>query len=279
MLADFASPNAVLIHYRGGAYGNFIFHVLSTHIDHTVKVNNSDFKFSDNGNSHFTAKYVNNYYLAGQLDKKLKSYSDYQYQPTVTNDAAWQQIQAGKKFLVLCDTSVVDNHQYLLNMWPQAMMIRSYMPNFIDRLVGYANLIQKALRPTHSFKNSLFDDATMQQFKEQGGDLDTVVEDATLRLLQQNFNLYGKTFVKAVDHARVYNFGIGCLSTWSSFVQTVHDCAGFLHSSVINIDALNQLYNEFVLTQSNLRYYQFTKHTVPESDDLIGRALVRFLQQ
>ena len=75
MIADFNSTNAVLIHYRGGAYGNFMLHAIGSHIDNTVKISNNNFTFSRTGDSHSTAKYVSTYHLAGQLGKHLKSYS------------------------------------------------------------------------------------------------------------------------------------------------------------------------------------------------------------
>ena len=280
MIADFDSSNAVLIHYRGGAYGNFIYHAIGRHLDSTVKISNDDFALSNTGNSHSTIKYVSIYFLAGQLDKRLKSYADYNYIPTVTNESAWQQMQDGKKFLVLCDTSVIDNYKYLLSMWPNSMMIRSYMPNFVDRLVGYANLMHKALAPNQpeGHKNSLFDAVTIDQFKNQGGDLDQVVEDAMVRLFQEDFNLYGKTFNKEASDNRIFNFSIECLAKWSTFKSTMHDAASFLNSTLIDLQELEDLYNKFYQTQPNLKYYGFTKDTVPYQDDLIGRALVRFYQ-
>lgn len=279
MIADFHSPNAVLISYRGGAYGNFLYHVLSTHLSNTVKVDNDHFNFSSTGNSHYTKKYVAIYWLAGFLDKKIKSYSDYHYVPQVDDEIAWNQIQQGKKFLVLCDTGPVDNHQYLLSSWSKSRLIRAYMPDFVDRLVAYANLFHKALQPTEAYKNSLFDNETMRGFRQQGGDLDIIVEDALLRLFQQNFNLYGKTFVTAIDNPRIFNFAIGSMTSWTTFSQTVHDLARFLGDEVIAMDDLMALYHHFRDHQPNLKYYSFTPDTVPDKDDLIGRALVRFYQQ
>ena len=281
MIADFNSNNAVLIHYRGGAYGNFMFHAISSHIDSTVKVSNDTFTFSQTGDSHSTTKYVSTYYLAGQLGRHLKSYSDYDYTPIVTNQSAWQQMQDGKKFLVLCDTSIIDNYRYLLSMWPNGIMIRSYMPNFVDRLVGYANLMHKALphKQGSIYKNSLFDAATIDQFKAKGGDLDQLVEDAIVRLFQQDFNLYGKTFNKPALDNRIFNFNIECLAEWTTFECTMHNVASFLNSTVVNLPGLQELYSSFYKTQSNLKYYKFNKDTVADHDDLIGRALVKFYQQ
>lgn len=283
MIADFNSENAVLIHYRGGAYGNFLFHVIGTHIDNVVKIKNDNFSFSSAGNSHSTFKYVSTYYLAGELDKKdkkIKSYSDYKYVPHVKSEDAWQQIQDGKKFLVLCDTSVIDNHRYLLSMWPNSAMIRTVMPTFIDKLVGYANLLHKAgATPVSVYKNSLFNHQTIEEFKSQEGDLDQIVIDATVRLFQQDFGFYGKTFNKPVDHQQIFNFDIRNLSQWKTFKESVEDIAKFLKGTVIDYPALENLYNDFYKKQSNLKYYNFTKDSIADKDDLIGQALIKFYQQ
>jgi len=280
MIADFNSENAVLIHYRGGAYGNFLFHVIGTHIDNTVKIKNDNFSFSLTGNSHSTFKYISTYYLAGELDKKIKSYSDYKYVPTVTNEHAWQQIQDGKKFLVLCDTAVIDNHHYLLSMWPNSVMIRTVMPTFIDKLVGYANLLHKAgSKPVSVYKNSLFDQQTIDKFKSQSQDLDQTVIDATVQLFQQDFGFYGKTFNKTIDNPQIFNFDIRNLSKWETFKTSLEDIAKLLNGTVIDYSALENLYNDFYKKQLNLKYYNFTKDSIADKDDLTGRALIKFYQQ
>jgi hypothetical protein len=280
MIADFNSENAVLIHYRGGAYGNFLFHIIGNHVSNTVKIDNSNFSFGSTGNAHSTVKYISIYHLAGELDKKIKSYNDYKYVPTVTNQQAWQQIQDGAKFLVLCDTSIIDNNRHLLSMWPNGVIVRTFMPTFIDKLIGYANLMQKAgYSPVSVYKNSLFDKNTIDGFKSQGGDLDQIIVDATVRLFQQDFGLYGKTFNKSVDHPRVFNINIRNLCQWETFETTINNIAKFLNGTVVDRTGLKDLYNDFYSNQSNLKYYNFTKDSVADRDDLIGRALIKFYQQ
>ena len=280
MIADFNSENAVLIHYRGGAYGNFLLHVIGTHVDNTVKIENDNFSFSSTGNSHSTFKYISTYNLASELDKKIKSYSDYKYVPTVTNEHAWQQIQDGKKFLVLCDTSVIDNHHYLLSMWPNSVMIRTVMPTFIDKLVAYANLLHKAGdKPVSVYKNGLFDQQTIEKFKSQGENLNQAVIDATVQLFQQDFGFYGKTFNKPVDNPQIFNFDIRNLSQWDTFKTSLESIAKFLKGTVADYASLETLYNDFYKQQSNLKYYNFTKDSIADQDDLIGQALIKFYQQ
>jgi hypothetical protein len=279
MIADFNSENAVLILYRGGAYGNFLYHVLGKHVSNTVKIDNKDFYFSSSGDSHSTFKYINPYYLAGELGKNIKSYSDYKYVPTVVNESAWSQMQSGKKFLVLCDTSTIDNYAYLLSLWPQGVMIRTHMPTFMDRLVGYANLMHKAGNiPTTGYKNCLFDANTVAQFKQQGSNLDQTIEDATVKLFQQNFNWYGKTFVKEAVSSRIYNVKLSNLAQWDAFEKTMQGIADFLHGHLIDTDGLKNLYHNFHKNQTNFMYYNYTKHTVPDPNDLIGKPLIKFLQ-
>lgn len=280
MIADQTSQNAVLIHYRGGAYGNFIFHILSEFLSNTVKVNNQNFDFSSTGNSHDTKKYIETYYLAGEIEKKtLKSYSDYKYSPVITDQVALVQINQGKKFLVSCDTSVVDNYKYLLSQWPNAQMIRMHQPEFIDRLVAFANLMHKAAVDKFSlYKNCLFDPTTVEQIRTLPGDFEENIVDAMVRTFQQNFNIYGKTFVKSVDHQRVYNFSIQNLASWDKFYKTIESCCKFLGGQLVDPSRLENCYRSFVSSQQNLKYYSFDKTTCPDSDDLVGRALVKYYQ-
>jgi hypothetical protein len=280
MIADFDSNNAVLIHYRGGAYGNFLFHVVGNYISNTVKINNNNFSFSTTGNAHATVKYISRYLLAKEIDKKIKSYNDYEYVPKVTNEHAWQQMQDGKKFLVLCDTSIIDNYRHLLSMWPNGVMIRSFMPMFVDKLVGYANLLHKTGdTPVSVYKNSLFDQSTVEKFRSAGGDLDQTIVDATVHLFHQEFGIYGKTFNKPVEDQRIFNFNIKNLNQWETFKTSVEDIAKFLHGEVVDYLGLETLYHDFCITQSNLKYYNFTKDSTTDQDDLIGRSLIKFYQQ
>jgi len=280
MIADFDSNNAVLIHYRGGAYGNFLLHVVGNYISNTVKVNNNNFSFSTTGNAHATVNYISKYLLTDEIDKKIKSYNTYKYVPTVTNEHAWQQMQDGKKFLVLCDTAIIDNYRHLLSIWPNCVMIRSFMPMFVDKLVGYANLMQKAGgSPVCVYKNSLFDQRTIEEFRSAGSDLDQTIVDATVRLFQQDFGIYGKTFSKPGEDQRIFNFNIKNLNQWETFKTSVEDIAKFLHGEIVDYPGLETLYRDFYIKQSNLKYYNFTKDSTADQDDLIGRALIKFYQQ
>lgn len=280
MIVDFNDKNAVLIHYRGGAYGNFLFHVINTFMADTVKIDNNNFTMSKDGNSHDTKKYVQSYELAtALLNQKITSYKDYQYVPSVSDPKIWQQIQDGKLFLILCDTSTIDNHTYLLNMWPRAKLIRTYMPRFIDKLVGYANLMQKAgHKPTTTYKNALFDENTIEEMsRDDADDLDNHVVDAMVELFVKDFNLYGKSFHRAVMHDRVFNVALHQLFDYNTFCLTMHQIADFLQTNVIDPGKLDVLWHTWIHKQQNAKYYKFRKNTVTDTDDLIGRALVKFL--
>lgn len=277
--ADYHSNQAVLILYRGGAYGNFIFHVLSNFLDSTVKVNNQDFKFGRGGNSHKTKIYIKTYHLASQIGK-IRKYQEYDYKPIIIDPEAKDQISAGSKFLVLCDVGVVDNYKYLLDQWPNALMIRTYMPTFIERLIGYSNLLQKSGHESViKYKNALFDQTTLEGIKLKSGSFDQNIIDAMITLFDQNFNLYGKTFCQKVDHQRVYNFPIKNLSNWELFYFSLSEIAEFFGSKIINLDSLYQFYHDFLSKQENFKYFTFDKNSTCNEDDLIGQALKQYYQK
>jgi len=280
MIVDQNSQNAVLIHYRGGAYGNFIFHILSEFFSNTVKVDNRSFNFSSTGNSHNTKTYIETYNLAGEIEKKtLQSYSDYKYSPEITDHDAVDQIKQGKKFLIRCDTSVVDNYKYLLSQWQNAQMIRMHQPEFIDRLVIFSNLMHKsAIEKFSLYKNCLFDPPTVERIRSLPGDFEENLVDAMVETFQKNFDIYGKTFVKHVDHARVYNFSVRNLENWDIFYKTIKGCCEFLGAHITDVSLLENCYRSFVSHQHNLKYYSFDKNTCADDDDLIGRALVKYYQ-
>jgi hypothetical protein len=48
----------IVISYAGGAFGNFLFHVLTEHADNTYKPGNADFEFDTLGRSHNTKIYT-----------------------------------------------------------------------------------------------------------------------------------------------------------------------------------------------------------------------------
>ena len=55
MTFDPADPNAIVIMYPTGGYGNFLYRLLSQHLENTVKLH-EDFDFSATGNSHAVSK-------------------------------------------------------------------------------------------------------------------------------------------------------------------------------------------------------------------------------
>jgi hypothetical protein len=58
-LYDTTSRDIILISYPPGGFGHFIYYVLSEFADRTVKIDNSQFKFSGGGNSHSALEYTN----------------------------------------------------------------------------------------------------------------------------------------------------------------------------------------------------------------------------
>ena len=85
---DATSQDIILISYPPGGFGHFIYYVLSEFADRTVKIDNSQFKFSADGNSHSALEYTNAFWHEPD---------DYDLKLLRTVDVS------GKKILVRCD--------------------------------------------------------------------------------------------------------------------------------------------------------------------------------
>lgn len=277
----------MLIHYRGGCYGNFLHQSFTQHFTDTVKIS-EDFSFSAQGDSHASVKYITPYDLASKLDTaRITHYGDYDHQPEITHAAASHQILVeGRIFLLLCDTAVVDNHAYLLETWPQARMIRVFMPTWQDRLVAYVNLIRK-VSETHplyrskfvQYKKCLFDQHTLHQLAHEPGDLDQNIINLTVQTFRKDFGIHGVSFVRAVHHPRVFNISLSVFNHHDSFISMMHQVADFLGTKVLDADQLSACYHQFAQHQPALEYYHYTEHTEPDAEDLTAQALVRYLRE
>ena len=87
-LYDATSQDIILISYPPGGFGHFIYYILSEFADRTVKIDNSQFKFSAGGNSHSALEYTNAFW---------HDPDDYDLKLLTTVDVS------DKKILVRCD--------------------------------------------------------------------------------------------------------------------------------------------------------------------------------
>jgi hypothetical protein len=127
MIFDTSSDNIILLSYPSGGFGNFLYHVLTTFADQTVKVK-SKFNFNINGNSHNTQKYTSIYFHEPEV-----------YTPRIFVD------YLDKKILVLCDNGINnDSYTKINKVFPNATIVRTVIDEEV-RPVIYKTCVIKAM--------------------------------------------------------------------------------------------------------------------------------------
>lgn len=120
----------VLISYPSGGFGNFIYYVLSEFADQTYKIDNSNFEFSHDGNSHSTRKYVPVWY---------KDPENYKLPDEFTTD---------KTVLILCDNGIKnDSYSKIRTVFKNCKILRFCISESVKPII-YKTCIIKAKRST-----------------------------------------------------------------------------------------------------------------------------------
>lgn len=131
MILDNSSKNIILISYPSGGFGNFIYYILTEIASDTVKIDNSNFDFNSDGNSHQAIKYTKEYF----------------HEP----DNYWTEISSdmkNKQILILCDNGITNDNYSKVNItFPNANLIRLTIDEDI-RPVIFQMCIFKALQQT-----------------------------------------------------------------------------------------------------------------------------------
>lgn len=256
--------------YPTGGYGNFMYKVLTEFFENTVKVNNSNFEFSNSGNSHKTYKYTETFHLAQVRTKQNKKF-EYNYQ--VYDEESMRQINQGKKLLVLADVgSIADNVNFIKKYFPHAKIIRIYAESFREKLVVWANNITKSLSLTSNdiYKTSLHTTQGIAKFvnkpAEEVNDQDAI--NCLSNFLENDFAQYGKYFSSAINKENVINFAIKNFFNPESLFLSLQKLAETLNTSVINEDNLKVTLEEFHKLQ---KYINLDLNNT--NDPILGPAL------
>ena len=129
MIIDTAGKNIILVSYPSGGFGHFIYHVLTSFADGTVKISDTDFNFQSNGDSHMTKQYCKPYY-----------HDPDNYIPNIDVDPK------DKKIVILCDNGIPnDGYEKVIKVFPNATIVRMVIDQGI-RPVIYHAMIKKALK-------------------------------------------------------------------------------------------------------------------------------------
>lgn len=124
-----------VISYPSGGFGNFLYFVLTKFADRTVKIHNSNFEFSANGNSHATPKYTRSW---------LKDPDNYEIGFKCPED---------KISLVLCDNGINnDGYDKLRLIFKDSTIVRVNI-DYNTRPVIYQTCIIKAMQSDINSEN------------------------------------------------------------------------------------------------------------------------------
>lgn len=243
------SEKCILVMYPTGGYGNFLYYLLSEHLNSTVKIPRVDWDFHY-GNSHSYPKHTESFMLGYVAEYgNLKNFN-YSYQ--ITNTSAVDQIGQGKQFVVLADVgNKGDNVKFLRRYFPNATVVRVFAETFTEKLILWANCMTKRNSET---RNCLYPGTILQtqgiaawanKTIEDVNDSDAV--DCMVSFFQENFGIYGKMFSSPVPG--VINVPIRTFFDKEGVVHQLHLIAEQLNTVCIDTTMLDQVVSKFIDSQ------------------------------
>ena len=268
---DPESNNCVVVMYPTGGYGNFLYYLLSEHLESTVKPMPSNWEFSSDGNSHGYPKYVEKFQLGSHVNNRTTKNFDYTY--NILDSTVGPQIQQGKKFLVLADVgNKGDNTRFLKRYFPNSVIVRIFAENFMEKLVLWANCMTKANISDAIYPGSIMPATGIAIWANKS--VDNVNDDdavgCMLNFFQRNFDIYGKFFNKPVDNA--VNIPISSFFTRDGIYKMLNSIAHDLDTQIINTPDLEQTILKFLSYQSQLSLLDADADSFP----LVRRALAQY---
>ena len=257
--------------YPTGGYGNFLYYLLSEHLESTVKPMPSNWEFSSDGNSHGYPKYVEKFQLGSHVNNRTTKNFDYTY--NILDSTVGPQIQQGKKFLVLADVgNKGDNTRFLKRYFPNSVIVRIFAENFMEKLVLWANCMTKANISDAIYPGSIMPATGIAIWANKS--VDNVNDDdavgCMLNFFQRNFDIYGKFFNKPVDNA--VNIPISSFFTRDGIYKMLNSIAHDLDTQIINTPDLEQTILKFLSYQSQLSLLDADADSFP----LVRRALAQY---
>jgi hypothetical protein len=266
---DVDSPNCIVIMYPTGGYGNFLYYLLSEHLESTVKSKSELWEFSSNGHSHQYPKHVEEFQLG--LCVANKNVKEFAYNYNILNSTAQEQIQQGKKFLVLADVgNTGDNIKFLKRYFPKATIIRTFAESFDEKLIVWTNCMTKLNLPL--YPGSIMPKIGVAQWANKSiehiDDNDAV--DCMLNFFQTDFDKFGKFFNKPVDNA--INVPITSFFNKKSIHKMLGMIAQDLDTQVIVSLDHEQKIEQFLNAQTQLSLLEPDSSSFP----LVRQALAKY---
>lgn len=259
------NPNAVVVMYPTGGYGHFLYLLLSQYIDSTVKVSQSQFKFSETGNSHAVITPIESFLLGQQSSK---NHRDFTYSYEINSVKAAEQIAQGKQFLILGDMgNLGDNIRFLKRYFPRAKIVRVHASTFEEKLVVWFNCMTKSMNTDELYPGSLLTTQGIQQWANKTDVDDQDAVDCMAAFFAQNFAPYGNYFDQPSNHA--VNVRIAEFFTVDSIVDMVQRVGHELGANMMNRHDLQAVADDFIVCQHGFELLDQRRDNYP----LISRAL------
>jgi len=242
--------------YPTGGYGNFLYSLLSEHLESTVKISFDNPQFNAKGNSHRYPKYTEVFSLGqSYVQKNLK---DFKYNYQILDTVAQEQIRLGKYFVVLADVgNKGDNLRFLRRFFPNAIVIRLFANTFEEKLILWTNAMTKLtvdLYPGSIMPRSGIA-AWAKKPIDELTDFDAV--SCMINFFDSDFDPYGKFFCHPDPGA--INFSIGDFFVKAQLKKSLANLAQSLGTVLIKTEKLDQLLDDFYMHQMQLSLLDDTK--------------------
>lgn len=249
--------------YPAGGYGNFLYYLLTEHLESTVKPAQASWGF-EHGNSHQYPKHTESFLLGVAENKGTLKNFHYSYK--IINDSVIPHINQGKQFVVLADVgNKGDNVKFLRKYFPNAKIVRVFAEHFIEKLVLWTNCMTKS---NAQLRNNLYPGSILTRdgiaiWANKTVDLvnDDDAVNCMVNFFRQDFDIYGKMFSSPT--AGVINLPISSFFTVDNVYQALEDIAKQLDTKTVNTQQLEQIVPEFVNTQEPLTLLDSTSDTFP----------------
>jgi hypothetical protein len=243
VIFDRDDPNAIVVMYPTGGYGNFLYLLLSDYLESTVKLQ-GHFEFSETGNSHAVLKHVEPFLLGKQKSALHYTYKVY--------PAAEEQIKQGKKFLVLGDTgNQGDNVKFLKRYFTNATIVRIYAESFDEKLITWANCMFKAYQSKIDpvYPGALITCKGIQSWAGRENITDQDAIDCMADFFSKDFKPYGQYFNQPCSG--VINVAIREFLSEDSIVGMMQRVATQLATQLVNESELRKIVRKFISTQQS----------------------------
>lgn len=216
------TQNYIFISYPSGGFGNFVYHVITTHFQNVYKINNDAFEFGADGNSHSTVKHATPWF----------------HDP---DNYSIAKINTNKSIVILVDNGINNDSYHKLN--------NTFNDGKIIRLI-----IDRPIRPVIFKTMSIKSQGSSPIIETLSSVLNKWSEGAEDYAIRENFTLLYKNWPfgwQPVNASNIINVNLSDLI--QNPLETFINLAELLDDCIINVDDLKILIKKW--QESNLKYF------------------------